>query len=59
MATHHDTGVSVSPQPPHDGRWATFIPVSYKNMASGDPQLAGTALRSYYLCMAAAGVLAS
>jgi hypothetical protein len=39
MATDHDTGVSMSPQPPHDGRWAIFVPASYKNMALGDSEL--------------------
>ena len=39
MASDHDTRVSMSPQPPQDGRWATFVPVSYKNMTLGDPQL--------------------
>ena len=39
MASDHDTRMSMSPQPPLDGRWATFVPVSYKNMALGDPQL--------------------
>jgi hypothetical protein len=34
-----DTRVSMSPQPPQDGRWAIFVPVSYKNMALGDSQL--------------------
>jgi hypothetical protein len=41
MASDHDTRVSMSPQPPQDGRWATFVPASYKNMALGDPQLMG------------------
>jgi hypothetical protein len=41
MATHHDTGVSMSPQPPQDGRWATFVPASYKNMALGEAELPG------------------
>jgi hypothetical protein len=35
------TRVSVSPQPPQDGRWAIFAPVSYKNMALGDAGLEG------------------
>jgi hypothetical protein len=39
MATHHDTGVSMSPHPPQDGRWATFVPASYKNMALGEAEL--------------------
>jgi hypothetical protein len=34
-----DTGVGMSPQPPQDGRWATFVPASYKNMALGEAQL--------------------
>jgi hypothetical protein len=42
MTTHHDTGVIMSPQPSQDGRWATFVPASYKNMALGEAQLAGT-----------------
>jgi hypothetical protein len=54
MTTHHDTGVIMSPQPSQDGRWATFVPASYKNMALGEAQLAGTrtggevGLRSFY-----------
>jgi hypothetical protein len=39
MAIDHDTGVSMSPQPPQDGRWAMFVPASYKNMTSGEAQL--------------------
>jgi hypothetical protein len=39
MTTHHDTGVIMSPQPPQDGRWATFVPASYKNMTLGEAQL--------------------
>jgi hypothetical protein len=39
MASDHDTRVGMSPQPPQDGRWATFVPVSYKNMTSGEAQL--------------------
>jgi hypothetical protein len=44
MASDHDTWVSMSPQPPQDGRWAIFDrPVinSYKNMALGEPELGG------------------
>jgi hypothetical protein len=26
MTSDHDTGVSMSPQPPQDGRWAIFVP---------------------------------
>jgi hypothetical protein len=40
MAIDHDTGVSMSPQPPQDGRWAIFAPASYKNMALGEAELA-------------------
>ena len=29
MATDHGTGVSMSPQPPQDGRCTTFAPASY------------------------------
>jgi hypothetical protein len=32
MTTDHDTRVSMSPHPPQDGRWAIFVPASYKNM---------------------------
>jgi len=39
MASDHDPRASMSPQPPQDGRWATFAPVSYKNMALGDAGL--------------------
>jgi hypothetical protein len=39
MTTDYDTRVSVSPQPPQDGRWAIFVPASYKNMALGEAQL--------------------
>jgi hypothetical protein len=35
--------VSMSPQAPQDGRWATFVPVSYKNMTLGDAGLPGSA----------------
>jgi hypothetical protein len=35
----------MAPQPPQDGRWATFVPVSYKNMALGDPQLEASSSR--------------
>jgi hypothetical protein len=41
MASDHDTRVSVSPQPPQDGRWAIFVPASYKNMTLGEAQLEG------------------
>jgi hypothetical protein len=47
MASDHDTRVSMSPQPPQDGRWATFAPVSYKNMALGEAQLDGTYRRAH------------
>jgi hypothetical protein len=30
---------SISSQPPQDGRWAPFVPASYKNMALGEAQL--------------------
>jgi hypothetical protein len=40
MAIDHDTRVGMSPQgPPQDGRWAIFVPASYKNMTSGEAQL--------------------
>jgi hypothetical protein len=41
MTIDHDTGVSMSPQPPQDGRWAIFVPASYKNMTLhvGDSEL--------------------
>jgi hypothetical protein len=39
MATDHETGVGMSPQPPQDGRWAIFVPASYKNMALGEAEL--------------------
>jgi hypothetical protein len=39
MTTDHGTGVSMSPQPPQDGRWTIFAPASYKNMAFGEAQL--------------------
>jgi hypothetical protein len=39
MTTDHDTRVSMSPQPPQDGRWAIFAPASYKNMVLGYPEL--------------------
>ena len=39
MAIDYDTRVSVSPQPPQDGRWAIFVPASYKNMTLGEAQL--------------------
>jgi hypothetical protein len=39
MASDHDIGVSMSPQPPQDSRWAIFVPASYKNMALGEPEL--------------------
>jgi hypothetical protein len=32
---------SISSQPPQDGRWAPFVPASYKNMALGEAQLTG------------------
>jgi hypothetical protein len=41
MTSDHDPGVSMSPHPPQDGRWAIFVPASYKNMALGDPGLPG------------------
>jgi hypothetical protein len=28
MASDHDIGVSMSPQPPQDGRWVIFAPAS-------------------------------
>jgi hypothetical protein len=50
MASDHDTRVGMSPQPPQDGRWATFVTVSYKNMALGEAQLtAAPAYHSSYL----------
>jgi hypothetical protein len=39
MTTDYDTRVSVSPQPSQDGRWAIFVPASYKNMALGEAEL--------------------
>jgi hypothetical protein len=42
MAIDYDTRVSVSPQPPQDGRWAIFVPASYKNMTLGEAQLTAT-----------------
>jgi hypothetical protein len=39
MTIDHDTGVSMSPHPPQDGRWAIFVPASYKNMALGEAEL--------------------
>jgi hypothetical protein len=39
MTIDYDTRVSVSPQPPQDGRWAIFVPASYKNMTLGEAQL--------------------
>jgi hypothetical protein len=39
MAIDYDTRAGVSPQPPQDGRWAIFVPASYKNMALGEAQL--------------------
>jgi hypothetical protein len=42
MATHHDTGVRMSPQPPQDGRRATYVPASHNNMALGEAQLTST-----------------
>jgi hypothetical protein len=48
MAIDYDTGVSVSrPQPPQDGRWAIFVPASYKNMPLGEAQLS-----LHYFCFA-------
>ena len=37
MTTDYDTRVSVSPQPPQDGRWAIFVPA--RNMPLGDAEL--------------------
>jgi hypothetical protein len=34
MAIDYDTRASVPPQPPQDGRWAMFVPASYKNGVS-------------------------
>ena len=42
MAIDYDTRVSVPPQPAQDGRWAIFVPASYKNMALGEAQLTGS-----------------
>jgi hypothetical protein len=39
MTTDYDTRVSVSPQPTQDGRWAIFVPASYKNMTLGEAEL--------------------
>jgi hypothetical protein len=39
MAIDHDTRVSMSPQPPQDGRWVIFAPASYKNMTLGEAEL--------------------
>jgi hypothetical protein len=39
MAIDYDTRVSVSPQPPQDGRWAIFAQASFKNMALGEAEL--------------------
>jgi hypothetical protein len=39
MTIDHDTRASMSPQPPQDGRWAIFVPASYKNMALGEAEL--------------------
>jgi hypothetical protein len=39
MATYHDTGVSMSPQPSQGGRWAIFVPASCKNMTPGEAEL--------------------
>ena len=51
MASDHDTRVSMSPQPPQDGRWATFVPVSYKNMTLGEAQLVGGVLHGLHVVM--------
>jgi hypothetical protein len=44
MTTDHDTGVSMSPHPPQDSRWAIFAPASYKNRTLGDSELTDRAL---------------
>jgi hypothetical protein len=40
--------VGVSPQPPQDGRWAIFVPASYKNMTSGEAELTEREVRGEY-----------
>jgi hypothetical protein len=53
MAIDYDIRASVSPHPPQDGRWAIFVPASYKNMALGEAELAFTRARHCFLATAA------
>jgi hypothetical protein len=46
MTTHHDTGASMSPQPPQDGRWATFAPAILEKKGRAGAQAAGASCTS-------------
>jgi hypothetical protein len=59
MTIDYDTRVSVSPQPPQDGRWVIFVPASYKNMTSGEAQLANWLRPAYSLVRPESGIVFS
>jgi hypothetical protein len=59
MTIDHDTRVSMSPHPPQDGRWAVFVPASYKNMTLSEAQLSGSRLALYHVHVNTAGLHAS
>jgi hypothetical protein len=50
----------ISPQPPQDGRWAIFVPASYKNMTLGEAQLRGARCcrPNFFVLCASAGLVA-